>query len=148
MRSLSRVAKSFRRKFLTVADASLGSTQEKVKEMENQLRPTKLVDSEIEMTIVELENIDLPAVADSVLADAIKNAGSEEQYFKKHPLYDWQRLAYALTRLRPGGRSLEIGPGRGYLTTMLYRSKLFDEIHAIDIVDRRKKFPEVCISVK
>lgn len=61
----------------------------------------------------------------------------EEAHEKSFPIYDWQRLCYVFSRLNPGERCLEVGPGRGHLTTMMSRSGLYSQINAIDIMVRR-----------
>lgn len=85
--------------------------------------------------IVKLSDVPLDPVA-SQLREKIVGASSEESHNKAFPIYDWQRLSYAYSRIRSGQRCLEVGPGRGYLTAMIWRQNIFEEVHAIDIVDR------------
>jgi SAM-dependent methyltransferase len=85
--------------------------------------------------IVKLSDVPLDPVA-MQLREKIVRASGEESHNKSFPIYDWQRLSYAYSRLQSGQRCLEVGPGRGYLTTMMWRQKKFEEVHAIDIVDR------------
>ncbi len=96
----------------------------------------------LNVDLIELKEIQLNEFAESLLENALRKSESEEEYFRRHPKYDWQRLQFGFSRIKPGKKCLEIGPGRGYLTTILHRSKVFEEIHAIDIVDRTKRLPK------
>lgn len=91
--------------------------------------------------IVELENVSLPAKVSFLMYKQIQLKESKEAYFNKHPLYDWQRIAYVLSKIQRGNRYLEIGPGRGYFTTLVHRSNFFREMNVVDIVDRQKRMP-------
>lgn len=92
-------------------------------------------------SIVELAAVELDPLAIPVREGVVRNKGSEEAAEKAYPIYDWQRLSHAFSKIRGGETCLEIGPGRGYLTTMISRSRKFQKLSAIDIVER-KAFPK------
>lgn len=85
--------------------------------------------------IVKLSDVELDPVAKRIRDNIVSQVG-EEKHSKAFPVYEWQRLSYAYSRINPGDKCLEVGPGRGYLTTMLSRGEKFSEVHAIDIVNR------------
>lgn len=93
------------------------------------------------VNLIELDRIPLDAIAADLRSKAVAAAPSEEEYDRKHPKYDWQRLTFVQSQLRPGQRCLDVGPGRGYLSTMLHRNGLFKELYAIDIVNRTNRLP-------
>ena len=86
--------------------------------------------------VVALGNQPMHVLATSVREQILVRT-SEEEHRKRFPDYEWKRLSHAMSRLRSGRkRVLEVGPGRGYLTRMLLKSRRFEEVHTIDIVAR------------
>lgn len=86
--------------------------------------------------VVPLATQPMHTLASTVREGIVAKVG-EEEHKKRFPDYEWRRLSFAMSRLRSGKkRVLEVGPGRGFLTRMMLKSKRFEEIHAIDIVPR------------
>lgn len=91
--------------------------------------------------IIELNTVNLTKSAGKLRNKYIEKCGTEELSNKRFPKYDWQRLSLVYNRLQNGDRCLEVGPGRGFLTTMLDREPKFKNVHAIDIIDFSKRLP-------
>lgn len=87
----------------------------------------------LDATIVELAQIPVHPYMQKMM-----DSGLRERLLP----YDAQRVSLAMSRARGGRDCLEVGPGRCDLTTMLSRSKLYERIVAIDIVDRTKYMPK------
>jgi len=51
------------------------------------------------------------------------------------PIYNWKRVDFAISRMTPGDRILDIGPGLGEFVNSVSRARLFHEVHAIDVRD-------------
>jgi len=91
--------------------------------------------------IIELNTVELTRTAAHLRQNYIDKLGSEEIADRRFPIYDWQRLSLIYNRLHTGSQSLEVGPGRGYFTTMLDREQKFEKNYAIDIVDLKQRLP-------
>lgn len=87
------------------------------------------------MNVIDLATVSMTTEARRLRSKRIEQFGSES--VRKFPDYEWQRLSYAFGLLQPGRALLEVGPGRGYLSQMIAKERLFQRQVAIDVVEAK-----------